>query len=175
MALLLFGAYWLLWRPARAWIAAEVAAPLLVWADGPADERRFRIRPVGRVVQVVARSPRADDALAADSLGYRPPAGVEFLLPALLLAGYFPRRPYWLYLGFGHVVLSGFALACLAWGLANSIMGIRLFLLIDRYLIDAYSLAVPLIALVAAGVFRFDAFRDDASSAAADRDASTAA
>jgi hypothetical protein len=165
MAALLFTAYWTLWRPARTWLMPHVAAPVLAAVDTP-HARRYAVSGTAAPRSVLVWARRAAvEAGTAPPASYRmeAPAGVPFLLPALLLIGCCPWRGYWAWFGLGHVGVSALALACLALGLAVGEPGFSLFRLANRYLVDAYSLAVPLLLLVAGGRLRLDALRPDPS------------
>jgi len=48
--------------------------------------------------------------------GLRAPAGILFLGPAVLLALFFPRRPFWLYFLSLHLVLGALELGAAALG-----------------------------------------------------------
>jgi hypothetical protein len=72
------------------------------------------------------------------------PAGVRFLLPALILILAAPRRPYWLAFWAGHLLVSAFI--TLSWWFALQDVGAGVYLadFANTYLVMVYSLVAPL-------------------------------
>jgi hypothetical protein len=72
------------------------------------------------------------------------PAGVRFLLPALILILAAPRRPYWLAFWAGHLLVSAFI--TLNWWFALQGVGAGVYLadFANGYLVMVYSLVAPL-------------------------------
>jgi exosortase/archaeosortase family protein len=149
VALLVAAGYWTVGREARAWAAREVATPIVEAAnarhqiyaiDGESTARAVLVRrwtPDGRPGSVRTYFPA-------------PAGGVQFLLPAIILAFLYPKRGYWAYFGLGHLVIGILALACLAWGVTGSAVGLYLFHLCQRYVMQAYSVAAPLLLFATA-------------------------
>jgi hypothetical protein len=79
------------------------------------------------------------------------PAGVRFLLPALILVLAAPRRPYWLAFWAGHLLVSAFI--TLSWWFALQGVGAGVYVagFTDTYLLDAYSLSFLTLILVYGG------------------------
>jgi hypothetical protein len=82
------------------------------------------------------------------SVGWTAPAGVRFLLPALGVALLAPRRPYWLWLWGGHLVLGALGIALLCLGVATGEVWFVLYDGLTQYLVDAFSLGVAAWAVV---------------------------
>lgn len=139
-ALLLLGVYAGLWRPARALMARHVAYPLLAAVDTP-RARRFVLDAEHQARQVAIRT-----AAGTDVAAYTAPAGFRFLLGALLLVGFFPRRRYGLYLLAAHLLLGGLTLAALTLGLGWTDAGFQVHHFLHDYLTPAVSLAAPVAA-----------------------------
>jgi len=148
LALVLFGAYFALWRPARAWLARSVARPALA-AVSAERARCFRVNWNERIVKVRRRAacPPSGDAKRIAPPSFRAPAGMWFLLPALILIGAFPYRRYWLWLFGAHLALGAVSLACAAAGLAWSDAGFAAHRFVWEYLVTAVSLGAPVLLL----------------------------
>lgn len=138
---LLLIAYLWAWTPARtAWVEYG-AAPLLETVMERADtEGTIAARPADYLVRLEP-SRRPDRT-------YRAPAGVKFLLPAFFLILVVPRR---LYVGLffaGHLLLGLTSLAFFTGGAAGVPVSLWAADYVQTYVVDAYSLTVPLLALV---------------------------
>lgn len=142
-ALVLLIVYIFLWRPARAWLTQRVAYPALAAVETERSAR-FTVVPGAnpRVVEVRATE-------GGKSFSFGAPGGIRFLLPGLLLVGLYPRRPYWFYFWLYHLGLGMLLLVLLAVGIGWSGAGFTLHTFLSRYIIDATSLAVALLAVVA--------------------------
>lgn len=143
-ALVLLIVYIFLWRPARAWLTQHAAYPALAAVETQ-RAARFAVAPGAnpRVVEVRATE-------GGKSFSFGAPGGIRFLLPGLLLVGLYPRQPYWLYyFWLYHLGLGVLLLALLAIGIGWSDAGFTLHTFLSRYIIDATSLAVALLAVVA--------------------------
>jgi hypothetical protein len=156
-------AYVTLWQPVRVHWGPEVALPLLhvVTTDGDTSSASVRGRSV--IVQFSAATGAAntddadtDDAdtggastgasgISPKNLKLPPPAGIQFLLPALFIAGLLPHRPTWVLFFLGHVALSGIVVLACAGGLAGLPLTPWIAGFTQEYLIDIYSLTVPVL------------------------------
>lgn len=140
LASLLLVAYLYAWTPARtAWVAYG-AGPLLEQVAKEARERtRVTVRPDAQTLRVERANGQAG--------GHAAPAGVKFLLPALILVGARPQRPgLWHFLG-GHVLLGALVVSLLAGGAVGGAgaMGVADF--VESYVVDAYSLGMAVFIL----------------------------
>jgi hypothetical protein len=137
LAALLVGVYVGAWRPMRVVLTERVASPVLRAVDTSRAER-FAIEGGGVTIQM-----RGEDGAESE---FRATGGfVLWLLPALLLLMYAPRRPYWLYLWLLHVGLGLLSLGALAAGLAWSDAGFAANDFLRSYAFPAVSFAVPLL------------------------------
>jgi hypothetical protein len=123
--------------PVRRWAAEHVAAPILAASAGSAMSVAPRASPPSVVVHT------EDRELAA----YSVPLGVLFFIPALLLIGVAPHRPYWVLFGAYLILLGLLDLGVVAAGLAwwSGWLAVHQFL--DGYVIRPTSIAVPLLFL----------------------------
>jgi len=140
---LLLGAYVYGWRPyGRPASVHALAAPLLrsVVAGAPRPWE-VRPRPGGHRLTLAAGD-------GAPSIGWTAPAGVRFLLPALGVALLAPRRPYWLVLWGGHLLLGGLGLLFLCLGVTTGAFWFLLYDGLTQYLVDAFSLGVAAWAVI---------------------------
>ncbi len=131
-------------RPARAWLAADVALPLFATVDTPRarsfDVGRPPTQPTAVLAVLEGEGPDADGAAL-----WTAPAGVLFVLPAMFLALAFPARPYWLSLLAYHLAVGAGALAVVGLGLGWVEGAFALSTFSRTYLTEAVSLAVPLL------------------------------
>lgn len=144
MAVLLLVVYFGLWRPVRAWTAQQVARPILEQVTQRV-KGSYHVRTLGPRHVHVKSAPGSVESRAAT---YEAPAGLQFLLPALLLIGLFPGRMYWSYLWLGHLIINGLGLAMLAAGMLYGPLGFGLFDLLQRYILDAFSLGFPMLIII---------------------------
>jgi hypothetical protein len=146
LAILLLVAYVFAWRPVRTEMMASVVHPVLAAAVSDETEATVEFRRASGTVRVHLPddSPRENGTMAA-------PAGVRFLLPALILVLAAPRRPYWLAFWAGHLLVSAFI--TLSWWFALQGVGAGVYVagFADTYLLDAYSLSFPTLILVYGG------------------------
>lgn len=138
---LLLAAYLWAWTPARtAWVEYG-AAPLLETVMERAEtEGTVRARPTVHMVRV--EPTREPDRT------YRAPAGVKFLLPALFLILVVPCRPHVGLFFAGHLLLGLTTLAFFVGGAAGTSASLWAADYVQTYVVDAYSLTVPLLALI---------------------------
>ena len=141
-ATLLVVAYFTAWQSVRTGWSDSVVYPALSALAASSDTHRV----VASAQRVVVVRKQASGGTARFAVA--PPAGIKFLLPALFIVLITPLRPYWLYFATGHMVLSAIAVC----GGAILILmpgGADLFLVfVQSYLVDAYSLIVPVIVYV---------------------------
>lgn len=130
---LLLAAYLWAWTPARTAWTAHVAAPTLTLVAE--SEAAVTARPAAHTIRVRI----SDD----NSVRYRAPAGVKFLLPGLFLVVIAPARPRLGSFFGGHLALGALALGLAAGGIAGLPGGVALARFVQTYGVDAYSLAVP--------------------------------
>ena len=78
---------------------------------------------------------------------YSVPLGILFFLPALLLIGAAPRRPWWLVHAAVLLALGALDLAVVAAGLRWGSGWLTLHTFIEGYVIRPASIAVPLVLL----------------------------
>ena len=147
-AALLLAAYVGAIRPARAWLAEDVARPLFASVDTP-RARTFDIARPRTQPTAVAAVPRGEDLNAEGAALWAAPGGVLFVLPAMFLAFSFPTRPYWLYLLAYHLALGVVALAVFLVGLGWVEGAFALYTFSRTYMTEAVSLAVPLLLWLA--------------------------
>ena len=134
---LLLAAYLWAWPPARTLWTAQSAALLEHLVDARAADGAVAGSPDGHVLRVTVN----------DTTGkYTAPAGVKFLLPAGFLVLVAPRRPRVGTFFAGHLLLGGLALGLLAGCTAGLPGGFGLSRFLQTYVVDAYSLAVPVLA-----------------------------
>lgn len=137
---LLLIAYLYAWTPARTAYTQYGIAPALAWVAGP--NQTVSARPAAHTIRV--------DSASGAGLTVRAPAGVKFLLAAGALIMLVPSRPP-LGLFFGGHLLLGLLTGGLA-GAALSGMpgGLVLADFVQSYLVDTFSLGVPVLAFVQA-------------------------
>lgn len=136
LAGLLLIVYVFAWSPARTQIMAHVAGPVLHHAGSPKSDASVQVNRGAGTVRIQLPGDRGGGTLAA-------PAGVQFLLPALVLVFLAPHRPYWLPFWAGHVALSGLMLLGWVVALLGIGGGVYVAQFTKAYLLDAYSLGVP--------------------------------
>jgi len=141
-AALLVVAYFTAWQSVRTGWSHSVVYPALSALAMSSDTHRV-VASAQRVVVVRTKASGGTTRFAV-----KPPAGVKFLLPALFIVLITPLRPYWLYFATGHIVLSavtvgGGAILILVPGDADLFLAF-----VQSYLVDAYSLIVPVIVYV---------------------------
>jgi hypothetical protein len=143
LAALLVGVYVGAWRPMRAALAGQVAAPTLRAVD---TSRAERFTVAGGEMMTQVRAPAREGRHAEQVGAFRAPAGaVLWLMPAVLLLFLFPRRPYWLYLWLLHLGMGGLSLGLLAGGLAWTDVGFAANSFWWAYGVPAVSFAAPLL------------------------------
>ncbi len=155
-AALLLVAYVAAVRPARAWLAAEVALPLFASIDTP-RARSFDVARPQRQATAVAAAPRGEGPASEGAALWAAPVGVLFVLPALFLVYAFPTRPYWLYLLAYHLVLGAVAGVVFGIGLGWFAPAFSLYTFSRTYMTEAVSLAVPLLLWLAGRAERQEA------------------
>ena len=133
LAGLLLTAYLYAWTPLRTqWTKM---ATVILQEAAPASQT-VTARPDAHTMQVSASD-------GGDTISYRAPAGVKFLLPGCFLLLLAPARPrlgsFWA----GHAGLGLLTVATATAGLAGLPGGLGLASFIQQYGVDAYSLAVP--------------------------------
>ncbi len=152
-------AYFLLWRPVRVWFAQDVAAPALALvAEGRADLHIERLpgRP-----RVDVRGPAVP--INGGELRFWIDGGRIMLLPMMILALLFPRRPYWLYPWPYHVAIIGASFAAVLAGAAGLPGGLRACAFIHGYVMPVTTLAFPLLVLLFAQPFAEEGGRERSS------------
>jgi hypothetical protein len=133
------------WGPARsAWITG-VAAPVLEAVESATGGDRYAVAARPAAATLVVR--RAGESGAAAGR-HRAPAGVKFALSGLACVLIAPLRPYWAVVWAGNVVLGACSLAMLAAAVGGADAGFVLSTFVARYVVDAFSLAVPTFALM---------------------------
>lgn len=160
---LLLLAYVNLWQPVRAHWGPEVAFPLLQAVTTDDDTSSASVRGRSVIVQFAAATGQAGtgaastgnagtgeagtgaSGLSPKNLKLPPPAGIQFLLPALFIAGLLPHRPTWAFFFLGHIALSGVVVLTCAGGLAGLPLMPWIAGFTQEYLIDIYSLMVPIL------------------------------
>jgi len=136
---LFLGAYALLWRPARAWLARHAMGPVLAQVE-TTRARQFDINTdLDRVVEV--RHPSSEQPVAA----LVTPTGFLFVLGTTFLLALRPRRPYWLYLGLFQWLLGGLMLGSMAVGMGWTDWGFTAHAFIREMVYPGTSLALPLV------------------------------
>lgn len=157
MMMLLLVVYFGLWRPVRGWTAQHAVRPVLEQV-AERSGAAYTVRALGPRHVLIKPTPATR---AAQEATYEAPAGLQFLLPALLLVGLFPGRAYWVYLWLGHLLLNGLGLAMLTAGMIYGSIGFGLYDLLQRYILDAFSLGFPMLVIIQragwAGLFEGDA------------------
>ena len=137
---LLLGTYFTVWTTTvRTAYVTHVARPLLQ-AAAPAS---WSIETGGG-----GRALYLQQSSGHRGAGHTAPAGVRFLLPALLLVFIAPDRLYWLALWTGHCLLGLLSLAMLAAGCAGLGVGFTVNDFVTQYLVDAFSLGVAVVGVV---------------------------
>lgn len=134
---LLLAAYLWAWTPARAAWVTQGAALLEVVAGDDASP------------QIVARpqAPAIRVGSTAETVAkHTAPAGIKFLLPALVLVLIAPRRPRLGRFFAGHLGLGACVVGLLAAGTAGLPESFAVARFVEAYVVDAYSLAVPALA-----------------------------
>lgn len=134
-----------LWRPAREALVRHVAFPVAASVETPRAEGL-----------ALARSPRsitATEAATGREAVYRAPAGLEYLVAALVLIAAFPRRPYWFWLWLAHLALGVVGFGGFVLGVGWTDVGFEVGVLVRDYLAQALNL-LALVAAFAPGVAR---------------------
>lgn len=144
LTLLLFFAYTNAWRPARVLLTENVTHPVLSSIDTQrARTTSLTLAAGGLTIRLNAHSPERSPP------GYRAPVGILFLLPVLILAFFFPFKPYWFYFWLFHLGLGTFELGMMALGIGWADWGFVVYRFSRRYLSQGLSLAIPVLALYA--------------------------
>ena len=141
-------AYMTLWQPIRSHWGPDVALPLLQAVTEGSDTSSVSIRGRSVLVQfTIGADKAAPEALdrSPKNLTLPPPAGIQFLLPALFIVGFLPHRPTCAFFFLGHVGLSGVVLLTCAGGLLGLPLTPWIAGFTQEYLIDIYSLTVPIL------------------------------
>ncbi len=142
LAACLVAAYLTVWQPVRTVMLTDVANPVLQQVSFGNPDASVRLNRSAQVLRI-QYGPERGDRTSVPA-----PAGVPFLLPALALYLFAPRRPVWLFFLFGHVGMSGLVVITWAVALQGSGVAIHVAQALGSYGIDAYSLMIP--ALVGA-------------------------
>lgn len=143
--------YVFLLRPLRGWVADDVATPVLLHLEAKsASAAQVVASPPARTVQVRVPPENGEAGPRVQHIGFGMPGGITFLLPALVLAAWSPRRPYWLYFLGVHVAVAVVAFLAIAAGLAYGRWGFVAFHFIDGYILDALSLAAAVAPFILA-------------------------
>lgn len=126
------------WRPARNLLVQRVAYP----AVAAVEAARFEVAvgPSGRTLEAVS-VPEGERVGA-----FHAPAGLEYLLPALVLIAAFPRRRTWLALWLAHVALGLVAFGGFVVGVAWAEAGFALVFFVRIYAAPAASLLALVVA-----------------------------
>lgn len=137
-------------RPARVWLAEDVAGPVLASLDTP-RARSYELQQPPRRRSVVWAVPR--DATPADvevrRAQWAAPLGALFLMPALFLVAVFPLRLYWLALLGYHAVLGVASFAAFYVGLGWFEPAFMVYEFSQTYVAETISLVVPLLLWLA--------------------------
>lgn len=150
LAAVMLVAYYAAVRPARVWLAEDVAGPILASLDTP-RARSFQLQqPPGRrsVVWAVPRdaTPATVEARRAQ---WAAPLGALFLMPALFLVAVFPLRLYWaLLLGY-HAALGVAAFLAFYVGMGWFAPAFGLYTFSQTYVAETISLVIPLLLFLA--------------------------
>jgi hypothetical protein len=135
IGLLIVGYVWM-WRPARAWLPEHVLVPMLeTVSTSRADQ--FAISSSGVGLHVSS---------SGSSAHMRTPAGILFVLPAAILLGIYPRRPYWAYLWVYQMALGALMLGALGLGIGWTDAGFTVYRFLSGDVYMGTSLAAPLVA-----------------------------
>ena len=162
LALALLALYVVAMRPARHWVAEHVAYPAFASIETPRAQALTVARTPGRPDAVWAYPTALAAGRDAQTVVYQDrdavaewaaPAGVIFLLPALLLVAVYPGRPFWLWLLGYHVALGLVSGLVFALGVAYVEAAFAVYTFSRTYLAEAVSLVVPLLLLLSGGAF----------------------
>ncbi|MEM8599247.1 MAG: hypothetical protein AAGF99_04945 [Bacteroidota bacterium] len=148
VALALLVGYAFLLRPLRQAYTAHVALPLLERVDTDRSAR-YALQLSPSRLRILAQA-RGEDAAPTDFALYDTPMGTVFLIPALVLALFFPTRPYWVYLALYHGLVALVTLLVFAVGLGWASVGFAVYRFGEAYLSESMSLAFPILLVFAA-------------------------
>lgn len=150
LALLLLVAYFGAVRPARVWLAEDVAGPAFYAIETERSERFVLQQPEGRrsVVLAVPRDATPED-VEARTAQWSAPIGSLFVMPALFLIAVFPLRLYWLALLLYHAVLGAVAFVLFYLGLGWFAPAFMLYDFSQTYVAETISLVLPLLLWLA--------------------------
>jgi hypothetical protein len=146
LSTLLIAVYFFAWSPVRSLIVTDLASPLLQEAARVQEEDFVDVNPTSGAVLITLETIDHHGSFGA-------PAGVTFLLPGLFLVLFSPVRTGWLIVFWiGHCGISGLCL--LGWfvALTGLMPGAYVAEFVNAYLVDAYSLLAPVIAVVGSSI-----------------------
>jgi hypothetical protein len=145
-ATLLVVAYFTAWQSVRTGWSASVAYPVLSGVAKTSEEHH--VSASGRNVVVIRTVEFVETTQPAETTrsSVASPPGVKFLLPAIFLLLVAPFRPLWLYFGVGHLALSTMAVGSGVVLILSPPVGDPLLTFVQSYLVDVYSLTVPILA-----------------------------
>lgn len=156
---LLLAAYFFGWRPARNSLMESVVHPILSAASTKVGGPQSRAIEVDlRAGGITVRIPQRSSSVLPAALPT--PAGTKFLLPAIVALLMAPRKPYWLILWTGHVLLLAVSVVVLALALSHldpsadpSDIPIAFYVadFLQGYVLDVFSLAIPVLAFAREG------------------------
>ena len=141
MALLVVS-YFTLWQPVRTGWTQSFVYPVLAEIATTSDAHHVVLG--GRSVTIVHKSASGEPTQYVIS----PPAGVKFLLPALFIIAVAPKRPDGLYFFAGHFAFSVLITITFAASIADGAILGAVGRGIQVYVVDAYSLAIPIFSYI---------------------------
>lgn len=138
---LLSASYLTAWSPAKSELMVSVVYPTVITVTPLEHHGRIRLHEAAGTIRFFYRGD-------IRTLKVPPPAGARFFIPALFIVLMRPFRPYWFYFWLGHFLVSASIIA-LAWiGLRSVTSSIYGALFVQAYVVDAYSLLVPMLILI---------------------------
>jgi hypothetical protein len=138
---LLVIAYVTVWDPARDALMVTVVHPVLTYSAPPDSPATIDLREASGTVRIDLGGENPTGRVS-------PPAGIRFLLPAVFLILVASSRPYWFLFWGGHVFLAVCVLFWWVVAIRGGSVGAHIASFMEAYIVDAYSLVVPLVVLL---------------------------